>query len=155
MVRTLFACTHANEDVKIHFGATWYGFPHDLHGRVDYAYVGLVAPQGFSLGSHVIRPDGLESHTAGGLKRVAGSESGCAVFPVFLHNSGLNSFLCDYGVRALKSHGYSSVAGRPPSFVSLRSQLKLAATGSQHSMHSPKKKKKKNGNPEGPRPANV
>ena len=95
MVRTPFACTHANEDVKIRLGATWYGFPHDPRGRDDYAYVGLVAPQGFSLGSHVIRPDGLESHTAGGLKQAAGSESGRAVFPVFLHNSGLNSFLCD------------------------------------------------------------
>ena len=95
VVRTPFACTHANEDVKIRLGATWYGFPHDLRGRDDYAYVGLVAPQGFSSGSHVICPDGLESHTAGGLKRTAGSASGRAVFPVFLHNSGLNSFLCD------------------------------------------------------------
>ena len=64
-------------------------------GRDDYAYVGLVAPQGFSLGSHVICPDGLESHTAGGLKRTADSGSDHAVFPVFLHNSGLNSFLCN------------------------------------------------------------
>ena len=95
MIRTPFACIRANEDVKIRFGATWYGFPCDLQGRDDYAYVGLVAPQGFSLGSHVICPDGLESHTAGGLKQVAGSESGRAVFPVFLHNSSLNSFLCD------------------------------------------------------------
>ena len=95
MVRTLFACAHANEDVKIRFGATWYGFPHDLHGRDDDAYVGLVAPQGFSLGSHAICPGGLESHTAGGLKWAAGFEPGRTVFPVFLHNSSLNSFLCD------------------------------------------------------------
>ena len=67
MVRTPFACARANEDVKIQFGVTWYGFPCDLSGRGDYAYVGLVAPQGFSLGSHVIL-DGLESHTAGSLK---------------------------------------------------------------------------------------
>ena len=95
MDRTPFACAHANEDVKIHLGATWYGFPCDLSGRDDYAYVGLVAPQGFSLGSHVVCPDGLESHTAGGLKWAAGFESGRTVFPVFLHNNGLNSFLCD------------------------------------------------------------
>ena len=95
MVRTPFACAHANEDVKIRIGVTWYGFPHDLLGRDDDAYVGLVAPQGFSLGSHAIRPGGLESHTAGGLKQAAGFEPGRAVFPVFLHNSGLNSFLCD------------------------------------------------------------
>ena len=36
--------------------------------RDDYANVGLVAPQGFSLGSHVILRGGLESHTAGDLK---------------------------------------------------------------------------------------
>ena len=95
MVRTPFACSHANEDVKIHLGATWYGFPRDPCGRDDDAYVGLVAPQGFSLGSHVVPPDGLESHTAGGLKQATDFESGRAVFPVFLHNSGLNSFLCD------------------------------------------------------------
>ena len=141
MTRTLFACTHANKDVKIRFGATWYGFPRDLCGRDDDAYVGLVAPQGFSLGSHVIRQDGLESHTAGGLKQAAGSESSRTVFPVFLHNSSLNSFLCEKGVRALESRGYSSVVGQPPGHVSLRSWPKLVATGSQHSTHSPKKKK--------------
>ena len=70
-------------------------FPVTLWGRDDYANVGLVAPQGFSLGSHVVRQGGLESHTAGGLKWAAGSESGRTVFPVFIHNSGLNSFLCD------------------------------------------------------------
>ena len=95
MARTPFARAHTNEDVKIHFGATWYGFPCDPCSRDDYANVGLVAPQGFSLGSHVVPRGGLESHTAGGLKQAAGSESGRAVFPVFLHNSGLNSFLCD------------------------------------------------------------
>ena len=77
--------------------------------RDDYANVRLVAPQGFSLGSHVVLGGGLESHTAGGLKRAAGFESGRAVFPVLLHNSGLNSFLCDHGVRALESRSYSSV----------------------------------------------
>ena len=155
MTRTPFACVPANEDVKIHFGATWYGFPRDLRGRDDDAYVGLVAPQGFSLGSHVTRPGGLESHTAGGLKRAAGSESGRAVFPVFLHNSGLNSFPCDYGVRALESLGYLSEVGQPPGLVSLRFRLKLVATGSQHSKHSLKKKKKKDRNLEGAHPANV
>ena len=84
-----------------------------------------------------------KSWTAGGLKRAVGPGSSRAVFPVFLHNSGLNSFLCDYGVRALVSHGYSSVVGWPPGFVSLRLRPRLVATGSQHSMHSPKKKKKK------------
>ena len=123
MIRTPFACFRANEDVKIRSGATWYGFPCDLCGRDDDAYVGLVAPQGFSLGSHAIRQDGLESHTAGGLKLAGGSVSGRAVFPVFLHNSGLNSFLCDYGVRALGSHGYSSVVGWLPGFVSLKLRL--------------------------------
>ena len=155
MARTPFACVHANEDVKIRFGATWYGFPHDLCGRDDDAYVGLVAPQGFSLGSHVTRPGGLESHTAGGLKRTVDSAPGRAVFPVFLHNSGLNSFLCDQGVRALESHGYSSVVGRPPGFVSPRFRPKLVATGSQHSMHSPKKKKKKDRHPGEDNSANV
>ena len=153
MIRTLFACIHANEDVKIRFGAAWYGFPHDPCGRDDNAYVRLVAPQGFSLGSHVVCRDGLESHTAGGLKQAAGFESGCTVFPVFLHNSGLNSFLCDYGVRALESHGYSSVVGQPPGHVSPRPRPKLVATRSQHSMHSPKKKKSEN--LEGTHPANV
>ena len=70
-------------------------FPVTLWGRDDYANVGLVAPQGFSLGSHVAHPGGLESHTAGGLKQAAGFESSRTVFPVFLHNSSLNSFLCD------------------------------------------------------------
>ena len=54
MIRTPFACIHTKEDVKIHFGAIWYGFPHDPCGRGDDANVGLVAPQGFSLGSHTI-----------------------------------------------------------------------------------------------------
>ena len=121
----------------------WYSFPYDLFTvRDDYAYVRLVAPQGFSLGSHIVL-DGLESHTAGGLKW-AGFQPGRTVFPVFIHNSGLNSFLCDHGVRALESHGYSSVVGQLLSFVSLRLQLKLVATRLQHSMHSPKKKKKPN-----------
>ena len=44
-------------------------------------------------------------------------------------------------MRALESCGYSSVVGWPPSLVLLRLQLKLVATGSQHSMHSLKKKK--------------
>ena len=67
MARTLFACAHANEDIKIRSGAAWYSFPCDPCGRDDYAYVRLVAPQGFSLGSHIIL-DGLESHTARSLK---------------------------------------------------------------------------------------
>ena len=66
-----------------------------LQGRDDYANVGLVAPQGFSLGSHAAPTGSLESHTAGGLKRAVGLESSRVVFPVFIHNSGLNSFLCD------------------------------------------------------------
>ena len=80
--------------------------------------------------------DGLESHTARGLKWTTGLESGCAVFPVFHHNSSLNSFLCDYGVRALVSHGYSLVVGQLPGHVLLRLWLRLVATGLQHSMHS-------------------
>ena len=95
MAGTPFAHARTSEDVKIHIGAAWYGFPSDPLARDDYANVGLVAPQGFSLGSHVIRPDGLESHTAGGLKWAAGFEPGRTVFPVFLHNSSLNSFLCN------------------------------------------------------------
>ena len=78
MIRTLFACIHANEDVKIHIGATWYGFPHDPQGRDDYANVGLVAPQGFSLGSHVIL-DGLESHTARELKQAGFGVQLCCI----------------------------------------------------------------------------
>ena len=96
-------------------------------------------PWGFSSGSHVVL-DSLESHTARRLKQAAGFESSRAVFSVLIHNGGLNSFLCDYGVRALESRGYLSIVGWPPSHVSLRFQLKLIATGSQHSMHSPKKK---------------
>ena len=69
--------------------------------------------------------------------------SGCTVFSAFIHNSSLNSFLCDYGVRALESHGYLSVVGQLPSHVSPRPRLKLIATESQHSMHSLKKKRKK------------
>ena len=69
--------------------------------------------------------------------------SGCTVFSVLIHNGSLNSFLCDYGVRALESHGYSSAVGQPPGHVSPRPQPKLVATRSQHSMHSLKKKKKK------------
>ena len=95
MHRTLFACSHANGDFKIHIGAAWYSFPYDLlQVRDDYTYVRLVAPWGFGLGSHVILDD-LESHTAKGLKQAAGFESSCAVFPVFIHNSSLNSFLCN------------------------------------------------------------
>ena len=95
MVRTLFACSHTNGDFKIHSGAAWYGFPYDLsQARDDYAYVRLVAPWGFGLGSHIIL-DSLESHTAGGLKQAVGLESGHAVFPVLIHNSSLNSFLCN------------------------------------------------------------
>ena len=142
MTGTSFAHTCANEDIKTHFGAAWYGFPHDPPGRVDYANVGLVAPQGFSLGSHVIL-DGLESHTARDLKQAVGLESSRAVFPVLLHNSSLNSFLCNYSVRALASCGYSSVVGQPPGFVSPRPRPRLIATRSQHSMHSLKKKQKK------------
>ena len=97
-------------------------------------------PQGFGLGSHAVL-DGLESHTAGGLKHAVGLESGHTVFPVFIHNSGLNSFLCNYGTRALESHGYSSVVRWPPGHVLLRFWLKLIATRLQHSMCSPKKKK--------------
>ena len=60
----------------------WYGFPCDLPvERDDYAYVRLVVPQGFSLGSHIIL-DGLESHTARGLKWAVGFESSHTVFPV-------------------------------------------------------------------------
>ena len=73
----------------------WYSFPCDpLWDRDDYANIGLVVPQGFGLGSHVIL-DGLESHTAKRLKQAAGFESGRTVFSVFIHNSSLNSFLCD------------------------------------------------------------
>ena len=68
MSRTPFACAHSKEDVKTCFGVAWYSFPCDpFTVKDDYAYVRLVAPQGFSLGSHVIL-DGLESHTAGSLK---------------------------------------------------------------------------------------
>ena len=136
-----FACTCANEDVKTCFGMAWYGFPCDPPGRDDYANVRLVAPQGFSLGSHVIL-DGLESHTARELKQAVGLESSRAVFPVFLHNGSLNSFLCNYSVRALESCGYLSVVGQLPGHVLLRSWLTLVATRLQHSTHSPKKKKK-------------
>ena len=101
-----------------------------------------MAPQGFSSGSHAIL-DGLESHTARELKQAAGFESGHTVFPVLIHNGGLNSFLCDTGVRALESHGYLSRVGQPPSFVLPRPWPKLVATGLQHSVHSLKKKKKK------------
>ena len=95
MPGTLFAHTHTNEDVKTHIGVAWYSFPSDpLEARDDYANVRLVAPQGFSSGSHAIL-DGLESHTARELKWAAGFGSGHAVFPVSIHNSGLNSFLCD------------------------------------------------------------
>ena len=69
-----------------------------------------------------------------------GFESSRVVFPVFIHNGSLNSFLHDQGARALESHGYSSVVGQPPSHVLLRPWLKLVATRLQHSMHSPKKK---------------
>ena len=73
----------------------WYSFPYDpFVERDDYAYVRLVVPQGFSSGSHVIL-DSLESHTARGLKWAVGSESSCTVFPVFIHNGSLNSFLRD------------------------------------------------------------
>ena len=99
-----------------------------------------MTPQGFSLGSHAVL-DSLESHTAGELKQTAGLESSHAVFPVFLHNSSLNGFLCNNGVRALVSLGYLSVVGQPPGFVSLRLRLRLIATGLQHSKHSPRKKK--------------
>ena len=69
MTWTLFASAHPQEDIKIHSGAAWYSFPHDpFAAKDDYAYVGLVAPQGFSLGSHIIL-DGLESHTARSLKQ--------------------------------------------------------------------------------------
>ena len=142
MTGTPFACTRAKEDVKTHYGAAWYSFPCDPLGRDDYANVRLVAPQGFSLGSHVIL-DGLESYTARDLKQAVGLESSCAVFPVLLHNSSLKSFLCNYGVRALASCGYSSVVGQPPGFVSPRPRPRLVATRSQHSMHSLKKKQKK------------
>ena len=142
MVGTPFAHTHTDKDVKIHFGTAQYSFPCDPRGRDNYANIGLVVPQGFSLGSHVIL-DGLESHTAGGLKQAAGSESSRTVFPVFLHNSSLNSFLCDYSVRALASHGYLSEVGQLPSLVLPRLQLRLVATGLQHSMHSLKKIKNK------------
>ena len=129
----------------LRFVLVWPGtdFPVTFRGRDDYAYVRLVAPQGFSLGSHAVPTGSLESHTAGELKQAVGLESSRVVFPVFIHNSGLNSFLCDYGVRALESHSYSSADGRPPGFVSLRLRPRLVATGSQHSMHSLKKKKKK------------
>ena len=62
--------------------------------RDDYAYVRLVVPWGFGSGSHIVL-DGLESHTAGGLKWAVGLESGHAVFPMFIHNSSLNCFLCN------------------------------------------------------------
>ena len=133
---------------------TWYSFPCDLLAvRDDYAYVRLVAPWGVSLGSHTVL-DGLESHTARGLKWVVGHRSSRTVFPVSNHNGSLNSFLCDNGVRALVSHGYLSVVGQPPGLVSPKPQLKLVATGSQHSMHSLKKKKKTRNLREG-HPANV
>ena len=61
---------------------------------------------------------------------------------MFLHNGGLNGFLCDYSVRVLGNCGYLSVDGQPPGHVSPRLQLKLIATRLQHSAHSPKKKKK-------------
>ena len=119
--------------------------------RDDYTYVRLVVPWGFSLGSHIIL-DGLESHTAGGLKWAAGSGPGHAVFPVLIHNSSINSFLCDIGARALESHGYLSEVGQLPSLVLLRLWLMLVATGSQHSMCSLKKKKRSVGDSH---PANV
>ena len=78
MIRTPFACTHAKEDVKIHTGATWYSFPCDPRGRDDYANVGLVAPQGFGSGSHVIL-DGLESHTARDLKLAGSGAQLCCI----------------------------------------------------------------------------
>ena len=68
--------------------------------------------------------------------------SSCCVFSVFIHNSSLNSFLCNYGMRALESCSYSSADGQPPGHVSLRLWPKLIATRSQHSTHGPKKKKK-------------
>ena len=139
MSRTPFACTHSKEDVKTRFGAAWYSFPCDLFtAKDDYAYVRLVAPWGFSLGSHVIL-DGLESHTAGSLKR-AGLWALHTIFSVFIHNGSLNSFLHDYGVRALESHSYLSVVGRLPGHVLPKLWLQLIATRSQHSAHSPKKK---------------
>ena len=101
-----------------------------------------MAPQGFSLGSHAVLGS-LESHTARRLKWAANLGFGCTVFSVFIHNSSINSFLCDHSMRALVSHGYLSVVGWLPGFVSLRSQLMLIATRLQHSMHSPEKKKKK------------
>ena len=68
---------------------TWQSLERD-----DYAHVGLVVPQGFGLGSHVVL-DGLESHTARRLKQAAGFESGHAVFSVPIHNGCINSFLCN------------------------------------------------------------
>ena len=113
-----FGCRGCQADSCVRIVRKGTPFP-GPRGRDDYANVRLVAPQGFSLGSHVVPRGGLESHTAGGLKQAAGSESGRTVFPVFLHNSGLKSFLCDYSVRALGSHGYSLVVGQLPGLVSL------------------------------------
>ena len=58
-----------------------YGFPCDLFlVRDDYANVRLVAPWGFSLGSHVVL-NSLESHTARGLNRAMGPQAWLLCIP--------------------------------------------------------------------------